>query len=71
MPLTEKKVKRPKEGAVFDHVVHTGYNASSDDFETLVKECDEFRLLRESPLIMHDDSPLNRYIKSIPLELFS
>ena len=72
MPLTGKKVKNPKESAVFDHLVHTGHNASFDDVETLAKECDEFRLLlRESLLILRDDPPLNRYVKSIPLELFS
>ena len=71
-PLTGRKVKSLKESALFDHIVHTGHNASSDDFETLVKECDEFRLpLRESLLILRDDSSLNRYVKSIPLELFS
>ena len=47
--LTGKKVKNLKESSVFDDIVHTGHNASFDDFETLVDECDEFRLLlRES-----------------------
>ena len=70
--LTGKKVKSSPKNAVYDHIVHTGHIASFDDFETLVKECDEFRrLLRESLLILHDDLPLNRYTKSIPLELFS
>ena len=70
--LTRKKVKSPKESAVFDHIVYTGHNASFDDFESLVKECDEFRLLlRYSLLILRDDPSLNRYVKSIPLELFS
>ena len=45
MPLTRKNVKIPKESTVFDHIVHMGHNASFDDFETLAKECDEFRLL--------------------------
>ena len=31
-PLTGKKVKSPKEKAVFDHIFHTGYNTSFDDF---------------------------------------
>ena len=54
-PLTGKKVKSPKESAVLDHIVHVGHNASFDDFETLVKECYEFRLLlRESLLILRD-----------------
>ena len=71
-PLTGKKVKSPKASAVFDHIVHTGHNASFDDFETLVKECDEFRLfLRESLLILRDDPLLNGYAKSIHLERFS
>ena len=52
-PLTGKKVRSPKETAILDHIFHTGLNASFDDFETLVKESDEFRLLlRESPLIL-------------------
>ena len=66
-----KKVKSPRESAVFDHIVHTGHNASFDGFETLAKECDEFRLLlRELLLILRDDPPLNRYVKSIPLDFF-
>ena len=44
-PLTVKKVKSPTESAVSAHIFHTGLNASFDDFETLVKESDEFRLL--------------------------
>ena len=72
MLLTRKKGKSPKESAVFDPIVHTGDNASFDDFETLVKECDEFKLLlRESFLILCDDPPLNNHVKSMPLELFS
>ena len=70
-PLTRKKVKSPKESAAFDHIIRTVHNSGFDDFETLVKECDEFRLLlRESHLILHDNPPLNRYVKSIPLVLF-
>ena len=49
-----------------------GHNASFDDFETIIKESDEFRLLlRESLVILRDDPPLNRYVKSIPLEFLS
>ena len=51
---------------------HTDQSASFDDFETLVKESDEFRLfVREWLLILRDDPPLNRYVKLIPLEPFS
>ena len=70
--LPGKKVKSPKESAIFDHIFHTDYNASFDDFETLPKESDEFiLLLRELLLILCDDPPLNRYVKSILLEHFS
>ena len=49
-PLTRKKVKSPKDSAVFDHIVHMSHNAT---FKTLVKKCDEFRLLlRDSLLII-------------------
>ena len=70
--LTEKKIKTPKEKAVFDHVVNTGHNASFDDFETLAKKRDKFRLLlKKLLLILRNDPRLNRYVKSISLELFS
>ena len=56
-----KKVKRLKESAVFDHIFHTGHNANFDEFETIAKKFDEFRLLlRKSLLKLHDDPPLNR-----------
>ena len=65
-------MKSPKESVVFDHIIHAGHNASFNDFETLIKECDDFELLRrESLLILRDDPPLNRYVKSILLEFFS
>ena len=49
-----------------------GHIASFDDFETLAKDSDEFRLLlRELILILRDNPPLNRYVKSFPLESFS
>ena len=71
-PLTGEKVKSSKESVVFDNIFHTGHNASFDDFETLAKESDEFRLfLRESLLILRDGPPLNRCVKCISLELFS
>ena len=67
-----EKIKNPKECAVFDHIFLTAHKASVDDFENLVKESDEFRLfLRESFLILRDDPPLSRYVKSIPLDPFS
>ena len=71
-PLTGRKVKSPNESALFDHISHTGHNASFDDFETLVTDSSEFKLLlRESLLILRDDPLFSRYVKSIPLELVS
>ena len=71
--LTGKKEKAQKkvQYLIFDH--NTSHNASFDGFETLVKECDEFRLLlRESLLIVRDMIHLrNRYVNSILIELFS
>ena len=48
MSLTGKKVKIPKESAVFDHIFHADHNAIFDDFETLAKEFDEFNSFSES-----------------------
>ena len=71
-PLTGKRVKTPKEGAILDHIIHSGHTPSFDDFSILVKDSNEFRLLiRESLLISRDNPSLNRNIQSIPLELFS
>ena len=62
-PLTEKKIKSPKESTISDSIFHAGHNASFDDFAVLVKESDEFRLLlRKLLLILRDDPPLNRYV---------
>ena len=48
-----------------------GHYTSFDDFETLVEESVEFRLLlRDSLLIMHDDKPLNRYVNVTNAGLF-
>ena len=40
-----KKVRRPRESAVFDLILHMSHNASFDYFEALVKEYNKFRLL--------------------------
>ena len=44
-PLTMQRVKRPKESAIFDRILHSVNNPSFDDFETLAKDSDEFTLL--------------------------
>ena len=71
-PLVETKVESPKEMAIFDHLLKTGHNPSSDDVEIFVKEYNEFRLLfRESLLISRDEPSLNKYVKLITLQLFT
>ena len=35
-PFAGEKLKSPKQSAAFDHISHTGQNASFHDFETLV-----------------------------------
>ena len=67
-PLSGKKVKSPKESEVFDHIYHTGHNASFDYFETVVKK--NLYSFSEPLLILLDDPPLNSCVKLIPLELF-
>ena len=58
-----RRSKNPKESALFDHIFQTGHYTGFDDFETVVKESVEFRLLlRDSLLMMHDDKTLNRYV---------
>ena len=53
-PFNYAKGKRPKESAIFDHILHSVSNPSFDDFETLAKDSDEFTLLlRESLLRSH------------------
>ena len=52
-PLTGKKPKRNceiKKFVKFNHIFHTGGNASFD-FETFAKEFDEFRLLLRQNLL--------------------
>ena len=52
----------------FDHIYHTGHNASFDYFETVVKK--NLYSFSEPLLILLDDPPLNSCVKLIPLELF-
>ena len=67
----EKGKKKPKERAIFYRILHTSLNSRFDDFETLVKKwINEFRLLPwDWHLISRDESSLNKYVKSTPLEL--
>ena len=66
-----RRRKNPNESALFDHIFQMGHYTSFDDFETLVKESVEFRLLlRDSLLIMHDDKLLNRYVNVNKAGLF-
>ena len=70
-PLTGKFVKTPKKSAIFDHMLVDGHKACFDNFLTLLKESNAFKLqLKESLLISCDNLILNKSIYSFPLELF-
>ena len=70
-PLTGKFYKTPNKSAIFDHMLLDGHKASFDNFSILLKENNAFKLhLKESLLISHDKTILNRNIYSFPLELF-
>ena len=70
-PLSGKLVKIPKGSAIFDCMLLVGHKASFDNFSTLLKERNPFKLqLKESLLISRDKPILNKNIYSFPLELF-
>ena len=72
-PLTEKPVKPSHQAtAIFDHFLMLSSCSPSgfDNFGILAREPNDFRLtLMERLLIEHDRPILNRFIKSMPLEL--
>ena len=68
--LTENWVKNVKESAVSDHRWQCDCVISFDDFDVLVSDTNNFRLIKESMLIKRDKPILNRTIKSFPLKLF-
>ena len=69
--LTVKWVKNMKESAVSDHCLQCDCVISFVDFDVLVSDTNNFRLLiKESLLIKRDKPILNRTIKSFPLKLF-
>ena len=69
--LTEKRVKNMKESAVSDHRLQFDCVTSFDDFDVLVSDTNNFRLLiKESLLIKRDEPILNRTFKSFPLKFF-
>ena len=69
-PLTGKFVKTPNKFAIFDMLMD-GHKGSFNNFSILLKESNPFKLqLKESLLISHDKSILNKNIYSFPLELF-
>ena len=68
---TEKRVKVFNTTAVRDRSLFCK-EARSDNFEILCYESNNFKLcLKESLFIHKDDPPLNKTIKSMPLELFN
>ena len=69
--LTEKRVKNMKVSAVSDHRLQHHCAIIFDDFNVLVSDTNNFRLLiKESLLIKRKKPILNRTLKSFPLKLF-
>ena len=73
IPLSWKKVKISKASAIFDHILLMTDYPSFDDFETVVKYSNEFRLLLRDFILISCDMPLlNKYPwTSIPLDPLS
>ena len=68
--LTRKQVK-PKNSTIADHLLLCNHSASYDDFSILTRDNKKFLLdLKESLLILRDNTSLNRNITSAPLYLF-
>ena len=62
-------VKRPT--AVTDHVMRHDHNVSLEDVKFLANgKTDEELLIKESLFVKKLSPPLNRTVKSFPLELF-
>ena len=69
--LTGKCVKNVKESAVSDHLLQCDCTIDFDDFDISASDTNSFRLLiKESLLIKHEKTVLNRTVKSFPLKLF-
>ena len=69
-PLTGKRVAC-KQSAVSDHLLLENHNCDFNDFTTLCRDNNGFRLsIKESLLISRDSPVLNKNIASIPLLLF-
>ena len=70
-PLTGKRVKKPKNSAISDHILLNGHDVSFEDFTILLTENNRFKLhLKETILIKCDKPELNKSIYNYPLELF-
>ena len=69
--LTFKKVNPSAESSIREHLLLCNHNPSFDDFTILAQRTNKFLLeIKESLLIKHDKSVLNKNISSAPLLLF-
>ena len=70
-PFTGKWVKNPKKSAIINNVLLKNHDVSFEDLKIILKESNKFKLhVKESLLIRHDKTELNRNIHSYPIELF-
>ena len=67
-PLTGKKVKPINNSSVCDHLLHSNYLPSFDNFSIMAQENNKFLLeIKESLLIVRVKPSLNRNISSTSL----
>ena len=70
-PLPGKKVKPSNNCSICDHLLHSNFLPSFDNFSVLAHENKKYLLeIKESLLIMRDKPSLNRNINSAPSYLF-
>ena len=70
-PLTGKNVKSSNNSAICDHLLHSNFLTSFDNFSVLAHQHKKYLLeIKESLLIMRDKLSLNSNINSAPLYLF-
>ena len=69
--LINKRLKIVKQSAISDHVLTCDCNINFNDFTILSKDSNNINLLiKETLLISHDKTILNKTVKSFPLESF-
>ena len=70
--LTGKRLKCVKQSTVSDHLLECNCSVDFDRVDILASDANKFRLLiKESLLIIRDQTKLNKTIESFPLKLLT